>query len=65
MKAFQAKNGLEVDGVVGPATMGAMGISGSSAPAPSSGGGGFGGLRPPVPRIGTPYAYGGNGAGGL
>ncbi len=63
VEAFQAKNGLEVDGVVGPATMGAMGISGSSAPAPSSGGGGSA-VSAARAAIGTPYAYGGNGAGG-
>ena len=58
VKAFQARNGLEVDGVVGPATMAAMGISGSTAPAPTSGGGGSA-VSAARAAIGTPYAYGG------
>src|SRR5687768_12321692 len=64
VKAFQARNGLEVDGVVGPATMAAMGISGSSAPAPSSGGGGSA-VSVARSQIGTPYAYGGASPGGF
>ena len=64
VKAFQARNGLEVDGVVGPATMSAMGISGSTAPAPSSGGGGSA-VSAARSQIGTPYAYGGAAPGGF
>ena len=60
VKAFQARNGLEVDGVVGPATMAALGISGSSAPAPTSGGGGSA-VSAARAAIGARYAYGGNG----
>ena len=64
VKAFQARNGLEVDGVVGPATMAAMGISGSTAPAPTSGGGGSA-VSAARAAIGTPYAYGGAAPGGF
>src|SRR5215210_5892555 len=63
VKAFQARNGLEVDGVVGPATMAALGISGSTAPAPTSGGGGSA-VSFARSAIGTPYATAGNGPGG-
>ena len=63
MKAFQARNGLEVDGVVGPATMGALGISGS--PATGGGGGGGSALSSSARQIGTPYVLGGTQPGGF
>ncbi|HET8953516.1 MAG TPA: NlpC/P60 family protein, partial [Solirubrobacteraceae bacterium] len=59
VKAFQARNGLEADGVVGPATMAAMGISGSTEQAPSSSGGGGSAVSAARSAIGSPYAYGG------
>jgi cell wall-associated NlpC family hydrolase len=62
VKAFQARNGLEVDGVVGPATMAALGISGASSPAPRSGGGGSA-VSFARSAIGAAYGYGGNGPG--
>ena len=62
-EAFQARNGLEVDGIVGPATMGALGISG----APASGGRRWwvGAVGTAQAMIGTPYAYGGEAPGGF
>ncbi len=59
VKAFQARNGLDADGVVGPATMAAMGISGSTEQAPSSSGGGGSAVSAARSAIGSPYAYGG------
>ncbi len=40
VKKFQAKNGLAVDGVAGPATLAALGLPTGTAPKSGSGGGG-------------------------
>ena len=45
--------------MVGPATMAAMGISGSTEQAPSSSGGGGSAVSAARSAIGSPYSYGG------
>ncbi len=50
-----------VDGIVGPATMAALGISG----APASSGGGGSAVGTARAMIGTPYAFGGTSPGGF
>jgi cell wall-associated NlpC family hydrolase len=66
--AFQRTHGLEVDGVVGPQTLGALGI-GSGAPTLSgggtTGGGGVAALAAARREIGVPYVLGGTGSGGF
>jgi cell wall-associated NlpC family hydrolase len=70
VRAFQQAHGLEVDGVVGPQTLGALGLSGA-APATSNGT-----LQSAAPshssavaaaqsQIGARYVYGGTGNGGF
>ena len=59
VKAFQAAHGLEVDGVVGPQTLGALGITGAVAPA--GGGGAAGAVAAARTQAGKPYALGGVG----
>ena len=59
VRAFQASHGLEVDGVVGPQTLGALGISGAAAPV--GGGGGGSALAAARTKLGAPYALGGVG----
>lgn len=44
VKGFQSANGLQADGIVGPASWGKLGVSGA---APGGGGGGGGGGAPP------------------
>jgi peptidoglycan DL-endopeptidase CwlO len=62
VRAFQASHGLEVDGVVGPVTLGALGISGAVAPAaPSAGAGAAGAVAAARTQVGKPYALGGVG----
>ena len=65
VRRYQASRGLEVDGVAGPQTLGALGLPanvtlGEDAPAAGGGGGGSA-LAAARSAIGTPYAYGGNG----
>ena len=67
VRRYQASRGLEVDGVAGPQTLGALGLPanvtlGEDAPAAGGGGGGSA-LAAARSAIGTPYAYGGNGPG--
>jgi cell wall-associated NlpC family hydrolase len=59
VRAFQASHGLEVDGVVGPATLGALGLSGVVAPA----GGGVAAVAAARTQLGKPYGLGGVGPG--
>ncbi len=58
VRSFQARRGLEVDGVVGPQTLGALGISGAAAPV---GGGGGSAVAAARTKLGAPYALGGVG----
>jgi cell wall-associated NlpC family hydrolase len=60
VRAFQASHGLEVDGVVGPATLGALGIQGVAAPV-GGGGGGAAAVAAARSQTGKPYALGGVG----
>jgi cell wall-associated NlpC family hydrolase len=64
VRAYQAAHGLAVDGVAGPQTLGALGISGATAPA-SSGAGSSGALSAARSQIGTPYATAGAAPGGF
>jgi peptidoglycan hydrolase-like protein with peptidoglycan-binding domain len=63
VKDFQARNGLEVDGVAGPATLGALGLSGPTLGANSGGGSRSGGSAVAAiqSKLGAPYALGGEG----
>ena len=66
VRRYQASRGLEVDGVAGPQTLGALGLPANvtlGEDGPSAGGGDGGGSALAAARsaIGTPYAYGGNG----
>jgi cell wall-associated NlpC family hydrolase len=63
LRAFQARNGLEVDGVVGPATLAALGLSGGSGSSP--GGGGASAVSAARAMVGTRYAWGGASPGGF
>jgi len=58
VRRFQARRGLDVDGVVGPQTLGALGISGAAAPV---GGGGGSAVAAARSKLGAPYALGGVG----
>ncbi len=53
LRTYQQRNGLEVDGVVGPATAGALGMSGFDAPPPRVDGTGTGTTVQPPNGSGT------------
>ena len=59
VRAFQASRGLEVDGVVGPQTLGALGISGAGGAGRVAGGGSA--VAAARTKLGAPYALGGVG----
>jgi cell wall-associated NlpC family hydrolase len=70
LRDYQRANGLEVDGVPGPATLGSMGItataggsssSDTAASAPASGSGMSAAISAARGKIGAPYAYGATG----
>ena len=66
VRDFQARNGLLVDGIAGPQTLGALGLPTNvtlgDEPAPSStSSGAWAAVSSARAQIGTPYAYGGNG----
>ncbi len=65
VRRFQAANGLLVDGIAGPQTLGALGLPTNvtlGEPGPSStSAGGSAAVASARSMIGTPYAYGGNG----
>jgi cell wall-associated NlpC family hydrolase len=65
VRRFQASRGLAVDGVAGPATLGALGLSGPTVGAGGSstttGGSVVAAARS---KLGQPYEYGGEGDGG-
>ncbi len=67
VRRFQQSRGLQVDGVAGPQTLGALGLPANvtlGAGGPAAGGGnGSGALAAARSVIGTPYAYGGEGPG--
>jgi peptidoglycan DL-endopeptidase CwlO len=73
VKRFQARHGLVVDGIVGPQTLGALGIHRHSSSPGGNGGGGGGGANASTraatavaaarSALGSPYAWGGNGPG--
>ncbi|HEX7349431.1 C40 family peptidase [Brachybacterium sp.] len=72
---FQAANGLQVDGVVGPETHGALGSDSSSEGAPAAGAtavptSSTSGTRSAIvdaarSAVGTPYSWGGSSLGGM
>ena len=65
VRRFQASHGLVVDGVAGPATLGALGISGPTVGAGgSSGSGRASAVAAARSKLGQPYALGGTGDGG-
>jgi cell wall-associated NlpC family hydrolase len=59
LRAFQSAHGLIVDGIPGPQSLAALGLSAASAPA--AGGGGSGAVAAARREIGAPYAFGGEG----
>jgi cell wall-associated NlpC family hydrolase len=69
VRDYQRRNGLEVDGVPGPATLASMGITatagagakGSSSASASTGSGMSAAISAARSKIGLPYAYGGTG----
>ena len=66
VRRFQAAHGLEVDGVAGPQTLGALGLPANvtlGEPGAAGGGGGGSALAAARSVIGTPYALGGEGRG--
>jgi peptidoglycan DL-endopeptidase CwlO len=66
VRAYQAAHGLTVDGIAGPVTLGAMGISGSAAPAPAtSGSGALAAVSAARSQVGTPYRVAGAAPGGF
>ena len=58
VRAFQAAHRLVVDGIVGPQTLRALGLSGAAAPGPGAGGSAVAAART---KLGAPYALGGEG----
>ncbi|MGP9537744.1 C40 family peptidase [Brachybacterium sp. AOP43-C2-M15] len=70
VKDYQSSNGLQVDGVVGPQTRGALnggGVSTGGASAPSSGSSSSTSSIVDAARsaVGTPYSYGGSSLSGM
>jgi peptidoglycan DL-endopeptidase CwlO len=65
VRSFQVAHGLEVDGVAGPQTLGALGLPANVTLGEPAGGGGGGGSALSAARsmIGRPYAFGGEGPG--
>ena len=69
MRRYQLAHGLEVDGIAGPQTLGALGLptsptlgaGGASAPPPFPGAGTV--VAAARAKLGLPYLYGGNGPG--
>jgi cell wall-associated NlpC family hydrolase len=69
VRDYQRQNGLEVDGVPGPATLASMGITatagagakGSSSASAPTGSGMSAAISAARSKIGAPYAYGGTG----
>lgn len=66
VRRFQVAHGLEVDGVAGPQTLGALGLPanmtlGEPAAGAAPGAGAGAAVAAARSAVGTPYAYGGNG----
>ena len=60
VRRFQQARGLVVDGIVGPQTLGALGLS-TAAPVPPAGGGSGAAVAAARSKVGLPYALGGTG----
>jgi peptidoglycan DL-endopeptidase CwlO len=60
VRRFQQSRGLEVDGVVGPQTLGALGLSRAAPTAPTGAGAGAA-VAAARAKVGLPYALGGTG----
>jgi cell wall-associated NlpC family hydrolase len=66
VRRFQQSRGLVVDGVVGPQTLGALGLSGAAPAVPAPGGSGAGAaVAAARSKVGLPYARGGTGPSGF
>jgi len=66
VRRFQQAHGLIVDGVVGPQTLGALGLSGAGSTPPAPGGGGAGAaVAAARSKLGAPYVRAGTGPNGF
>jgi cell wall-associated NlpC family hydrolase len=66
VRRFQQARGLEVDGVAGPQTLGALGLSAASPPPSAPGGGGAAAaVAAARSKLGVPYARAGTGPSGF